>query len=483
MKDMPKNRLHDIKGNICGSARILIKKAMIVRILFLCLIAASVSTRASEPIAAPGDGKSATVSQPHVTAELIPERTTVQPGQPFDIILHLHSDPGWHTYWINPGDAGLATSIKWTLPPGFTAGPIQWPTPEKHNMGPLITYGYEGDVYLLTTITPPKADLPKHFDVKANAQWLVCKEECIPGHADLALTFDTQPLNLRLPVENKDFFEQARERVPVANTLWDVKGAYGTPPELGGMAPEALEIMLTNKAGIPTRSWGSLHFFVEQSNVLDSHGEKFMSDPKQKTSDLGLWITLQQNGEKPDELSGVLVSDQPLIGKSHAVYLSAFSTKNAPNEAPTMSAAAAAAAQQNEAQLPGQGRSQVQLGNEGKAVYISEFPVATEATAASGQKEAQLPGQARSQVQLGNEGNIGDGHRPPLQGRMGVPHPPRVARTTRCPGCPQAGQQEAAGKLPEEILATVPSTSLRTGADRRYRGSFSRFWGRRLWAD
>ncbi len=122
---------------------------------------------------------------------MIPETTAVQPGQPFDVALHLHADPGWHTYWINPGDAGLATTIRWTLPPGFTAGPIQWPTPEKHNMGPLMTYGYAGDVYLLTTITPPKADLPQHFDLKAKATWLVCKEECIPGKAEFTVPMDS----------------------------------------------------------------------------------------------------------------------------------------------------------------------------------------------------------------------------------------------------------------------------------------------------
>ena len=139
----------------------------------------------------------------------------------------MHTDEGWHTYWINPGDAGLATTITWTLPPGFSAGPIRWPTPEKHAMGPLMTYGYDGDAYLLVTITPPKGDLPRHFDLKAKAEWLVCKEECIPGHADLTLPLDSGLLNLRLPVENKEFFDQARERLPVENKFWDILAAYG----------------------------------------------------------------------------------------------------------------------------------------------------------------------------------------------------------------------------------------------------------------
>jgi thiol:disulfide interchange protein DsbD len=184
---------------------------LMLRVLLLAGLAMTVA-RASDKIDASVAGASALVTQPHVTAELIPEMTTVETGKPFGMILHLHMDAGWHTYWINPGDAGLATTIKWTLPPGFTAGPIQWPVPEKHAMGPLMTYGYDGDVYLLTTITPPdKGDLPQHFDVKAKAEWLVCQEECIPGKAELTVTLDSGLMNFRLPEENTELFKEARE--------------------------------------------------------------------------------------------------------------------------------------------------------------------------------------------------------------------------------------------------------------------------------
>src|SRR6202453_5407755 len=119
-------------------------------------VAAGAAARGSDAIPAPKAGVSATVKQVHVTAELIAETTYLAPGKPFLVALHLHMDPGWHTYWINPGDAGLATNISWTLPSGFTAGPLQWPTPEQHDMGGLMTYGYAGDVYLITTISAPK---------------------------------------------------------------------------------------------------------------------------------------------------------------------------------------------------------------------------------------------------------------------------------------------------------------------------------------
>ncbi len=87
-----------------------------------------------------------------------------------------------------------------------------------------MTYGYAGDVYLLTTITPPKGDLPQHFDLKAEARWLVCQEECIPGKAELTLPLDSGLLNLRLPVDNKDFFDSGEGAVAGGEYKVEVDG-------------------------------------------------------------------------------------------------------------------------------------------------------------------------------------------------------------------------------------------------------------------
>ena len=320
---------------------------MMIRILLLLLVLGGLAARASDPILPPGQGASAIVSQPHVTAELVPETTTVQAGQPFDVALHLHADPGWHTYWINPGDAGLATTITWTLPPGFTAGPIQWPTPEKHDMGGLMTYGYAGDVYLLTTITPPKTDLPRHFEIKASAEWLVCKEECIPGKAQLTLSLDSGLMNLRLPVENKDFFAQARERIPAAGLPWRVDASYAKSPPFQSRQPGQEGIFIkfedmidaSKRIGPDSPPPGHLRFFPEQPNVLSTQDA---DNPQPTTYDRGfiLSIALQQNGDKPNSLSGVLVSDEPLVRVTHFL-----------------------------------GYDPHLGGDDEKAVYVSEFPV------------------------------------------------------------------------------------------------------------
>jgi thiol:disulfide interchange protein DsbD len=297
---------------------------MMLRVLLFVLLAGTCAARASDKIDAPADGASAVVTQPHVTAELIPESTTVEAGKPFDVALHLHADDGWHTYWVNPGDAGLATTIKWTLPDGFTAGPIQWPTPEKHAMGPLMTYGYSGDVYLLTTITPPKSDLPQHFDIKAKAAWLVCQEECVPGKAELSLTLDSGFMNLRLPKENTELFAEARKRLPVENTVWNVAAAYRDNPNAvadpkRGPAPQTLALDFKDKSGAPANLPHGVSFFPEQPNVLSTQDADAT-----KPDGSSLDIVLEQNGDKPDKLSGVLVSAEPLIGDAKAVQIAEF---------------------------------------------------------------------------------------------------------------------------------------------------------------
>jgi thiol:disulfide interchange protein/DsbC/DsbD-like thiol-disulfide interchange protein len=356
------------------------KVMMMIRTLLALLIGGSFAlvARASEAISVSAQGASATVTQPHVTAELIPETTAVQAGHPFDVALHLHADAGWHTYWVNPGDAGLATMIKWTLPPGFTAGPIQWPTPEKHAMGGLMTYGYAGDVYLLTTITPPKDNLPQHFDIKAKATWLVCQEECIPGKAEFTLNLDSGLLNLKLPVDNKDFFDEARARLPVLSALWKVKASYaGAPIRLSNPSHQELIITFVDKSGGAANPPGKLYFFPEQANVLSDKQSTGTPNPEHNISKW-LSIDLQQNGDKPDKLSGVLVSDQPLIGNAKAVYLAEF---------PVTSEVAAAVPSGGSAPSGGPDNS------------LSGSPQAT-----GGDQQASAPAMDSS-----------DGHRPPLQ--------------------------------------------------------------------
>ena len=130
----------------------------------------------------------APVKDKHVSAELISEVASINPGQPFLVALKLVHDEHWHTYWINDGDSGLPTAIRWELPEGFTAGPIQWPYPQRIEMPPLVSFGYENEAWLLVEITPPENIASGSVTLNARASWLMCKEVCIPGRVTLSLT-------------------------------------------------------------------------------------------------------------------------------------------------------------------------------------------------------------------------------------------------------------------------------------------------------
>ena len=98
--------------------------------------------------AGPGFAQS-TDPTPKVVARLVAEGP-VAPGGEVWIALEEIIRPNWHTYWVNPGDAGNPTTIDWVLPEGWSAGAIQWPRPKRLPVGPLMDYGYEGKLWLLS---------------------------------------------------------------------------------------------------------------------------------------------------------------------------------------------------------------------------------------------------------------------------------------------------------------------------------------------
>lgn len=124
-----------------------------------------------------------------VQAELHSSRAAVAPGETFMIALRETINPGWHTYWRNPGDSGEPTTLTWTLPAGWRAGEIQWPAPEAVPYAMLVNYGYEGEVLFPVEVTVPANARPgSTVTLSAAAYWLVCSDVCVPEDATLTLS-------------------------------------------------------------------------------------------------------------------------------------------------------------------------------------------------------------------------------------------------------------------------------------------------------
>ncbi len=173
---------HRFLGALAGAA----KPGAIYAALVYGLIGGWASAHAKTPLQ-----EGAVVQYPELRAELLAYAPQgVGAGKPLRLGLLLDHQPQWHTYWVNPGDSGLATELQWTLPAGAQVGGIDWPVPQKIKIGALANLGYEGQVLLPVKVSLPKGFQAKEdvFTVRLHASWLVCRQECIPQEGDFTLT-------------------------------------------------------------------------------------------------------------------------------------------------------------------------------------------------------------------------------------------------------------------------------------------------------
>ena len=136
---------------------------------------------------------SAVVTTPQVRAELMAYAPQgLQAGQPLWVGLQLKHQPGWHTYWQNPGDSGLATQLNWQFPPGMKALELLWPTPRMIPVGNMVNHGFEDTVLLAVPVQFSKSYQADNNEIRLQADWLVCKQECIPQSGQFVLKLPTQ---------------------------------------------------------------------------------------------------------------------------------------------------------------------------------------------------------------------------------------------------------------------------------------------------
>ncbi|MGH6993611.1 MAG: protein-disulfide reductase DsbD family protein [Caulobacteraceae bacterium] len=245
-----------------------------------------------------GAGFAAPVATPHLTADLGAQTSTAAPGSTLWVGVVQKIQPGWHTYWRNPGDAGEATRLTWSLPPGWRAGPIQWPAPSRFLLGPIMSYGYQGRVLLAVPIEVPAGERPGSLaHLAARMDFLVCKDVCVPGSASL---------DLALPIA---------AGVPPLDPKWGplIAQALAKTPKAAGIEADWRTEggrLILSLAGHSISGGGASAWFYPFDDKLIDQGAPEAVDLGRK----GLTFTLAEGsdfkgGRSPASVSGVLVLD------------------------------------------------------------------------------------------------------------------------------------------------------------------------------
>lgn len=152
-----------------------------MRFIFLAILATFLSTPALAATAQ---------AEKHVSIRLIADKTAVAGQDTLTVGIEQTIAPGWHVYWVNPGDSGIATTVSWSGVDDIKMGDVLWPVPEKLPFGPLTNYGYENKVTLIQPLTLPPRIPTGAFDLSATIDLLVCKEVCIPESHTAILTLN-----------------------------------------------------------------------------------------------------------------------------------------------------------------------------------------------------------------------------------------------------------------------------------------------------
>src|SRR5882672_1018590 len=262
------------------------------------------------------------IATENVKARLVSEASAIAPGQSIWVALELNIRDGWHTYWRNPGDSGQATTLKWQLPPGFTAGDIVWTAPHRFEIPPLMNYGYAKHAVHLVQITAPK-DLKAGTPVtlSAKAGWLVCSDVCIPEDADLQLKLPASAEPGAMDPTDAALFTAARGELPSAQL------AATTARIAGGR----LIVTLGKEWGATLTQIKSLEFFPYEEGGIEYAAPQTLTRAK---GSLELAMKLGDRPPKAGPIRGVLLATEQSGNGSVVVPMEIAAALSAAGPAP-----------------------------------------------------------------------------------------------------------------------------------------------------
>ncbi len=231
-----------------------------------------------------------------VEVALIAEVEQVVPGQTLYVGLDFKLEPHWHLYWKNPGASGLPVEIEWQLPEGFSAGEIQWPAPERIELAGLMNYGYEGTVTLMVPIQAPETlQAGASVALQAEVFWLVCKEMCLPGDANLSLEL---PVALDSSSSAQAaVFDAARARLPQSALPWGLAASV-----------ERQQLVLTFEQGAGDPIPRDLYVYASAAGIIDPSAAQTLTVVRDGVARLQAPLDVAQIDQPLASFAGVLQS-------------------------------------------------------------------------------------------------------------------------------------------------------------------------------
>lgn len=273
----------------------------------------------------------------HATVSLVSDKSTIVPGESFNLAVHFDLEPGWHIYWKNPGDSGRAPKIEFSPVQGIVyPKDFSWPAPKRipYNKN-LINFGYDGSVWL-----PLEASIEKSFDkklltVSSSINWLVCKEDCVPGKADLTLELSVG--QFARASKDSDEIQQALKKTPqmssdVAAEVIDqsasvsvvVKGKSALPHSMTffPLTAGVIEYSAPQSVLVESENVVSISFVKKPTAVIDSDSFSGVLFSEEGFNDVGGALALAVNAKTAQSPSEAVSSYS--FGHVAVVLLSAF---------------------------------------------------------------------------------------------------------------------------------------------------------------
>jgi thiol:disulfide interchange protein len=230
----------------------------------------------------------------HLRVQLVLPQSELYPAGANHSGLYFKLESGWHIYWQNAGDSGEPPNLRWTLPDGVTATPLQFPAPKRLPLGPLMDFGYENEVVFPFSFTVALSVKPGPATLDAKVSWLVCREVCIPGKAELE---EKVQLAAQTP--------EALTTSAVDQALWQ-RGVDALPKPLPAADKVVFQPTSTGfRLGIETgKRETQAAFFPSEQSVLDNpFPQQLTPTPKGLILDVKKDANLATN---PAQLNGVL---------------------------------------------------------------------------------------------------------------------------------------------------------------------------------